>query len=125
MKNPPIPLEQIKANRAKWVKALRSGRWKQGTGRLHCRHSVTGKLTHCCLGVASRVCKMPPEFEARGAEQLTLSGAHLLGLDHRHMFHLIYANDSEGKNFSQIADMIEALPMPIATTNKPAPKGVK
>lgn len=34
----------------KWVKALRSGKFKQGTGTLK-QYNRKGKAEHCCLGV--------------------------------------------------------------------------
>jgi hypothetical protein len=37
--------------KAKWVKALRSGKFKQGNGVLY----NPNKRTHCCLGVLSQV----------------------------------------------------------------------
>lgn len=39
--------------KAKWVAALRSGKFKQGKGSLHNTH----KNTYCCLGVAARIAK--------------------------------------------------------------------
>ena len=39
-----------KAFKAKWLKALRSGTFKQGQGRLH--EKIEGEDTYCCLGVA-------------------------------------------------------------------------
>lgn len=44
------PLQQ------RWIKALRSGRYKQG--RMYLR---TGNEEHCCLGVACRVLRIPSE----------------------------------------------------------------
>lgn len=39
--------------RAKWVEALRSGRFKQGMGSL--AHESEGQTLYCCLGVACEV----------------------------------------------------------------------
>lgn len=44
---PPIPL----AAKRKWVKALRSGEYKQGAGRLY-QNDYDGVDKYCCLGVA-------------------------------------------------------------------------
>lgn len=37
----------------KWLKALRSRKYKQGTGELHC----INEKTHCCLGVLCDISK--------------------------------------------------------------------
>lgn len=38
-----------------WLKALRSGRYRQGKNALSTFDTETGGLTHCCLGVACQV----------------------------------------------------------------------
>jgi hypothetical protein len=40
-----------KRNIRKWVQALRSGKFKQGTGGL-CTQELSGDRKYCCLGVA-------------------------------------------------------------------------
>lgn len=40
-----------KALAMEWVKALRSGKYKKGTGHLKNKNEVTGEKTFCCLGV--------------------------------------------------------------------------
>jgi hypothetical protein len=35
--------------KARWVTALRSGRYRQGAGSL--KTTIRGKVSHCCLGV--------------------------------------------------------------------------
>lgn len=42
------------AVKAKWVAALRSGKYTKGTGRL-CRIEENGTRTYCCLGVLCEV----------------------------------------------------------------------
>ena len=44
---------QIKANREKWIKALESGKYKQGVGYLKQRSD--GISSYCCLGVACQL----------------------------------------------------------------------
>lgn len=44
-----------KAFKAKWVAALRSGKYKQCTGSLVEKDYLTSKITHCCLGVACEI----------------------------------------------------------------------
>ena len=40
--------------KAKWVKALRSGKYRQGTGRLK-REREDGEDEYCCLGVLREI----------------------------------------------------------------------
>lgn len=90
----------------KWVKALRSGKYKQGKSFLKREDG-----TYCCLGVLTEVCGEPlfPCREAVLKEgTMVKSGiktAHgwvegYTALDHQ--------NDTQKKTFSQIADFIEA-----------------
>lgn len=114
----PITLTIAKRNRAKWVKALRSGKWKQAIEALHAPYyrsdddryeqKASGEK-HCCLGVASRVCKMPDAYEYDG--ELTTSGLCVLGLTKTQADILIRANDYKEKDFKQIADIIDAMPV--------------
>lgn len=108
--------------RAAWVKALRSGKYHQQTGQL-CR--VDGNQTyHCCLGVACRVAikhgikidvKREPdirgvEFDGDGSNM----PRHLVtafGLNFQDTKVLVNLNDRRGQTFSQIADVIEKLPI--------------
>lgn len=41
----------IPSVKAKWVAALRSGKYKQARGRLRKINAKTGEARHCCLGV--------------------------------------------------------------------------
>lgn len=99
-------------NAKKWVAALRSGKYKQGYGCLR----EGGRF--CCLGVA---CDIFDSDEWQSAnffmdEDLILPTAvrDWLGLQDVEGTHgsgdtLTYINDS-GKNFSEIADIIESEP---------------
>jgi hypothetical protein len=56
-----------KSVKAKWVKALRSGEYQQGTGALHGEDYASGTDVFCCLGVAcdigiTRPCENGDEF---------------------------------------------------------------
>ena len=92
----------------KWVKALRSGRYKQTTGMLQLGRA------YCCLGVLCRIAgarKRPRtnEFVWRGEadwSELPDTMRADLGLDLKAEGHLVNMNDG-GKTFDQIADYIE------------------
>lgn len=46
--------------KAKWIKALKSGKYKQGEGQL-CNSDAFGNESFCCIGVACRL--QHPRFE--------------------------------------------------------------
>jgi hypothetical protein len=48
-------MQPNKENLRKWIAALRSGEFKQGTGRLYSADVVTLEKRYCCLGVACEV----------------------------------------------------------------------
>lgn len=125
--------EQQAANRAKWVAALRSGQYEQGTNYL----SPDG-LSYCCLGVACELAAdigvvrrlndgYPVAYRDANTERddmLPLSVQEWLGLasdnaatvaTHRSddpddcgYNTLAELNDELDWNFNQIADLIEA-----------------
>ena len=71
-----------KAQKAKWIKALRSGKYKQGRAYLY---SATAN-TYCCLGVAECVVRRKPPHAIRGLampDDPVVSGNELgvLGVD--------------------------------------------
>lgn len=102
-------------NQLKWLKALRSGKYKQGTERLK-----TSKGGYCCLGVA---CAELYGDRARGkwfnegeiapdklVEDLSLHNRDArIYTKHGKMGSLTRANDS-GATFEEIADFIEQNP---------------
>lgn len=103
--------------KAKWVEALRSGKYKQTKRRLQ---SVNGKA-YCCLGVLEH-CVMGveygPEYRAHKAPDnlpdavknpasTTLDTAGMDGSIPGGTW-LWYMNDIEEKTFAEIADVIEA-----------------
>jgi hypothetical protein len=53
-----------KARAMKWVRALRSGKYKQGTGSLK-RQDSNGDDCFCCLGVLAEINKVGDEFLCR------------------------------------------------------------
>lgn len=110
-----------KENIQKWVDALRSGKYKQGSGRL--RRPSAGGDGFCCLAVACDV------YDENGWDGVRYAGedaymplrvSRWLGLPHQpavdvgicvgghhETTNLIALNDTEGYNFQQIADVIE------------------
>lgn len=103
--------------RKEWIKALRSGDYKQGESYLR------DEDRYCCIGVA---CDIHPEIrwkeelltvgslwnavtsgdEYNGSGQL--SDPYLIGLSDDAQDVLIALNDEEGFTFSEIADVLEA-----------------
>jgi hypothetical protein len=110
------------AFKAKWVAALRSGDYQQGTGAL----SVDGKF--CCLGVACAITDiplrtpddhmhfiLPPEthlseivkwWQTLPQDQCSTRSPDVMAANGVRMA-LSELNDS-GKTFAEIADLIEA-----------------
>ena len=94
----------------KWIAALKSVKYKKGTGELFNRANET----YCCLGVAGRIANVDESI-------LAIDGYFSDGDDLPDGFPevlvncspssvsdiLIRMNDSEGKSFSEIADWIE------------------
>lgn len=98
--------------KAKWVKALRSGRYKQGIGVLRRKNN-----TYCCLGVLYEVVKgknawtlleILSAFETHDSHTTMPSPTFLgeVGLQVKEADYLAELND-EGKTFEEIADAIE------------------
>jgi hypothetical protein len=81
----------------KWIKALRSGKYKQGRCQL-VRGNQYGKY-YCCLGVAEEVC---------GLERKNSQILHSVrGLSIGNIAQLIDMNDRQKRQFSEIANFIE------------------
>lgn len=99
--------------KAKWIAALRSGSYRQGTGQLRSRDD-----RFCCLGV---LCQVAPNvmwshaggrYEAclddgSSATELPFSLQQSAGLSDDHERKLISMNDDDRKSFAEIADHIE------------------
>jgi len=90
----------------RWIGALRTGDFKQGQGALYDKVSNT----YCCLGVAA-ICEGVPLDKimhlgyAHGiSEEFRTDGLRAL---HPLEDNFVTLNDSRGKTFSQIADIIE------------------
>lgn len=100
--------------KAKWLIALRSGKYKQGMG---CLKNKTTGTKYCCLGVLIEV-TVPERFTNEGYIQDPITKQYLRGTlssDLRERFNLgelnthtlIDMNDSQNKDFKEIADFIE------------------
>ncbi len=94
----------------KWIKALRSGDYKQTT----CHLCDTALDKHCCLGVLCDISsKLPFEdgdvfFEDdRYDAEIPSEGLRLIGLKESEQTTLIIMNDSDHKTFEKIADWIK------------------
>jgi hypothetical protein len=109
--------------KAKWLTALRSGKYKQGHGALRC---VNGQeITHCCLGVLGDLMNpngwLRPKgdwnngnnvrgFKRQGHTATDYLPADLqdrAGLFHEDQEWLASLNDDNGLTFDEIADRIE------------------
>lgn len=93
-------------NRTKWVKALRSGKYRQGQGWL-----VTSDRRYCCLGVA-KVAVLNGNAEKLRRDREILLGrrdAMRLGVSYGHLTTatLTRLNDRSRWTFNEIADLIE------------------
>ena len=112
-----ITIEQIKANRAKWIAALKSGKYTQGQGCLR----KNGK--YCCLGVAADVLGCVWEKGANNVNDkcsfngerahvfLPIAFHNMLGLSKDYEIKLTKLNDTNGLKFEVIANYIESLPI--------------
>lgn len=104
-------------NAKKWVAALRSGKYEQTNSQL----MKDGK--YCCLGVACEVAMEEgsighydggrgslPETVRIWLQLDTDSGRYISNLTPNTTWYLVNDNDSLGKSFSEIADIIESEP---------------
>lgn len=109
--------------RDRWIKALRSGRYKQMTGQLGIKNAE-GKETYCCLGVLSKIaaaekiiptpiwaedCELTlPEKDYSRNDGLPAEVRRAVGLTPKQHKRLIELNDDRGASFKEIADYIES-----------------
>lgn len=102
--------------KAKWVAALRSGKYEQTTGAL-CRIGADdGKLRYCCLGVLMEVLGVPYEqVELQKVYQDedgsytrvgSLSEAQTRKYGVYNQMSLIEMNDDDRRSFAEIADFL-------------------
>lgn len=86
-----------------FVKALRSGKYKQTRNQL-----VTKDGRHCGLGVLCVVTDSKPTEYREGEYFLPTRVRNASGLTYQEEFQIVKMNDLERKTFSQIADAVEA-----------------
>lgn len=101
--------------RDKWIKALRSGNYKQAYYMLEQRDSANMNLGNCCLGVLCRVASIKPsnlgcdgsvEYDgSTGCLSNFLLGQFELNISQQ--AELMKLNDDERHTFAEIADYIE------------------
>lgn len=112
-----------KADKARWIRALRSGKYKQGKSYLYCTvedrerdPSVVRPDTYCCIGVDCVLQGAKLDQWSRTQRKVAIPGGKYRrpGLALReHMYHLpaylmlADLNDC-GATFNQIADVIKA-----------------
>lgn len=103
--------KSIIANRRKWIKALRSSKYKQGFGAL--RKAINYQTTHCCLGVACEVFMKPEEFSEFLNETTKWSClvpdrvSELLGIASDELRGTLASRNDSYNSFAEIADMLE------------------
>lgn len=102
--------------KARWVAALRSGKYRQGRGSL-VSASVLGQLSYCCLGVACEI--FHEELDVRksytdgeiqfddSVHYFPQKVSNALGVGIETEMSLANLNDAENKDFEEIADWIE------------------
>lgn len=118
--------------KAKWLEALRSGKFSQAQGILKV-NPLNGEPGYCCLGVLCEISgygtwkddndyssPLTPEEQAQcekmgdyattdeASGELSSVLLHRFGMTHGQQSELIDLNDAQGANFATIADYIEA-----------------
>lgn len=90
--------------KAKWLTELRSGKYKQTTGRL-----LSHSNGYCCLGVLAKSADQTDEsiLEICTLEDLDPEIVDLIDLSYEIQVKLASMNDIERKSFEEIADYIE------------------
>lgn len=102
--------------KAKWTAELRSGKYKQGAGRLR-KLVEDGTWVFCCLGVLAEVLgleltengyRLPDGSETDRVLRDPSTGDALFGLTDKQHCDLTFRNDCRKYSFAEIADYIES-----------------
>ena len=96
------------AFKRKWIKALRSGRYRKGKGMLYRKGKHGGHPRYCCLGVAASI-SGTPSYDMEGACFIYEAGVvpDLIYAEGPMPHVFVKMNDINEKSFSQIADWIQ------------------
>lgn len=99
----------------KWIKALTSRKYRQGTGSLHLEED--GRHTYCCLGVLCDVAGIKPTKKVdinyttyrydSLTSMLTVNLRRKLGISNEAIDILVRMNDDDRAKFYQIARWIK------------------
>lgn len=92
------------SQKAKWIAALRSGEYKQGTTVLYNNLNDT----YCCLGVAQKICGIKSNRNWDLAVRTSGTFNTHVFISEARQIRLIKMNDDDNCSFSEIADYIEA-----------------
>lgn len=97
--------------KTKWLRALRSGKYKQARGAMRVRDGKT--VLYCCLGVLRLIISPTSRAMASCSEHLCLTHAEKADLSMQEMEHLAHMNDGvevkgiKQHSFREIALYIE------------------
>ena len=106
--NPKDPKKLPVGFKRKWIKALRSGKYRQGRKTLYTKGSHRGRPRYCCLGVAGRICGLSNEdMRRKGFVYNCGVIPDLITGDDGIATVLSGMNDRHEKSFSKIADWIQ------------------
>lgn len=95
--------------KATWVKALRSGKYAQTTGRLRQDDNPEVPVSFCCLGVLCEVVTRVRQVNSGNKHSLNSDTQDLIGLTDEEEGLLIEANDEHHWTFEDIAAYIDAM----------------
>lgn len=97
--------------KAKWVNALRSGKYKQCQGVLRKKEGRT--KSYCCLGVLREIMEpgsddVHEEWSALSSTMSAVAGLECYGMNEGNQQRLLAEMNDGGSSFKAIADHIEA-----------------
>jgi len=94
--------------KSKWVKALRSGKYRQGFGTLKKRHDINHRTVYCCLGVLRELMPAPyQKLESKNGGTLSKGQLTVADISYKVQNRLVNMNDGFHNSFTEIADYIE------------------
>jgi hypothetical protein len=96
------------AFKKRWIKALLSGKYKQGVDRL--KRKQDGQIKHCCLGVAAELCGIDPSPKASyliGYKNISVVPKAIRGGKSGSAADILSNMNDSGNSFKTIAKWIE------------------